>query len=341
MWKKLGLLILIAIVVAVIWNYKLISYGLEQGRGQLHIIWNARDVSEILTDPATPDSLRQRLNYIDEVRTYAIDKLGLNDTDNYTSLYDQKGEPVLWVVTATKPFKFTPYTWKFPIVGKVPYKGFFRKDLALLELERLKKLGYDAGLRTVGGWSTLGWFSDPILSDMLGRSDGDLANLIVHELVHATIFVKDSVTFNENLASFIGDRGAIMFLKDHFGEGSEELVNYYTELDDEQRYASHILRGADKLDSLYSKNSSMDSVSLAGLKQSMIRDIVYSMDTLNLTYTYGITTQLRNNLPNNTYFMSFIRYRERQQDLDSLYMNAYNSDLIRMIGELKNKYPYL
>ncbi len=341
MWKKLGVLILIALVVAVIWNYELISYGLEQGRGQLHIIWNARDVSDILSDPQTPDSLKQRLNYIDEVRRYAINDLGLNDTDNYTSLYDQQGEPVLWVVTATKPFKFEPYSWEFPIVGTVPYKGFFRKELAEEELDRLKKMGYDAGIRTVGGWSTLGWFRDPILSEMLGRSDGDLANLIVHELVHATIFVKDSVTFNENLASFIGDRGAIMFLKDHFGESSEELENYYTELDDELRYANHILRGADKLDSLYQRNSTLDSASLAGLKESMIRDIVYSIDTLDLTYTYGITKRLQNNLPNNTYFMSFIRYRERQQDLDSLYINVYNSDLIRMIRELKNDYPYL
>ena len=81
------------------------------------------------------------------------------------------------------------------------------------EMELLKEAGYDVGMRTVGGWSTLGWFKDPILSNMLNRSYGDLANLIIHELVHATIFVKDSVEFNENLASFIGDQGAKLFLK--------------------------------------------------------------------------------------------------------------------------------
>ncbi|MEJ2006289.1 MAG: aminopeptidase, partial [Cyclobacteriaceae bacterium] len=242
---------------------------------------------------------------------------------------------------ATRPFAFEPYEWSFPVVGTVPYKGFFRQELAVKEMERVRSLGYDAGIRTVGGWSTLGWFRDPILSDMLGRSDGDLANLIIHELVHATIFVKDSVTFNENLASFIGDRGAVEFLKSNFGEESIQLKNYHTELDDEIRYADHILRGADRLDSLYRNNNSMDSSALAGLKTDMIKEIVNSMDTLNLTYTYGVLQRLRQDLPNNTYFMSFIRYRERQQDLDSLYINRYNSNLVQMINALKNTYPYL
>jgi len=341
MWKKLGLLFLIALVVAIIWNYELISYGIEQGRGQLHIIWNAREVTEIMEDPSTPDSLRQRLAYIDKVRAFAIETLGLNDTENYTTLFDQQGKPILWVVTGTRPFAFEPYTWRFPVVGTVPYKGFFREELAEKELQRIKDEGYDAGIRTVGGWSTLGWFRDPILSEMLGRSDGDLANLIIHELVHATIFVKDSVTFNENLASFIGDRGAVLFLSDHFGESSEQLNAYYKELDDELRFADHILRGADRLDSLYRDRAGTDSVRLALKKNEMISEIVETLDTLQLTYTYDVTERLRNNLPNNTYFMSFIRYRERQQDLDSLYVHRYDADLLRMIKEFKNAYPYL
>jgi predicted aminopeptidase len=63
-----------------------------------------------------------------------------------------------------------------------------------------------SGIQEVG--QRLGWFTDPILSKMLMRSEGDLANLIIHEMSHATIFVKDSIEFNENLATFIGDRGA-------------------------------------------------------------------------------------------------------------------------------------
>ncbi len=94
----------------------------------------------------------------------------------------------------------------------MPYKGFFNQKLAFELKDELEKEGYDVIVRNPGGWSTLGWFTDPILSKMLNRSEGDLANLIIHEMVHSTIFVKDSVEFNENLATFIGDRGAEKFL---------------------------------------------------------------------------------------------------------------------------------
>ena len=341
MLKKLGLIILFFLIVAVIWNFELITYGIEQGRGQVSIIWNARDVEDIMNDPSAPDSLKQRLAYVEVIRKYAMDSLGLNDTDNYTALYDQQGKPVLWVVTGTRPFAFEPFEWKFPVVGTVPYKGFFREELAREEIGRVRSKGYDAGIRTVGGWSTLGWFRDPILSEMLTRSDGDLANLIIHELVHATIFVKDSVTFNENLASFIADKAALRFLKDHFGDSSAQLLSYRKELSDEKRYAEHILRGADKLDSLYKTGSGLDSLTLAGAKQAMITGIVEAIDTMDLEFVRDVRERLKQNLPNNTYFMSFIRYRERQQDLDTLYKGRYRGDLRYMISEMKKMYPYL
>ena len=118
----------------------------------------------------------------------------------------------MWVVMACEPFALKPKEWKFPIIGSVPYKGFFKKERAEALKAELEKEGWDVMVRNPGGWSTLGWFTDPILSKMLMRSEGDLANLIIHEMSHATIFVKDSVEFNENLATFIGDRGAELFL---------------------------------------------------------------------------------------------------------------------------------
>ncbi len=341
MVKKIALILFILLIIIIAWNYKLIRYGIEQGRGQLSIVWNARDVADVMSDPAVPDSVKTKLAYIAVVRQYAIDSLGLKDSDNYTTLYDQKGQPVLWVVTGTKPFAFEPYQWDFPVVGTVPYKGFFRKELATEEMKAVAGKGYDTGVRTVGGWSTLGWFRDPILSEMLSRSDGDLANLIIHELVHSTIFVKDSVTFNENLASFIADKGAVLFLKSHFGDSSAQVQNYYRELADEKKYADHILLGADKLDSLYTNFSNLDSATLADRKNDLIHKVVESVDTLNLSFAYDIRSRLEAQFPNNTYFMSFIRYRERQQDLDSLFNEKYNGNLRYMISELVQQYPYL
>ncbi|MEM9857460.1 MAG: aminopeptidase, partial [Bacteroidota bacterium] len=242
MIKKFLLGLIVLLIGILIYYHDLVYYGLVQGKGQLSIVWNAEPVEDFLENPDTPDSIRQKLLFIAEVREFAVRELGLNDTDNYTTMFDQKGKPILWVVTGCEPFAFEPKTWDFPVVGEMPYKGFFIEEMAYEEMADVEEQGYDVGLRTVGGWSTLGWFKDPILSNMLGRSYGDLANLIIHELVHATIFVKDSVVFNENLASFIGDRGAEIFLKKYYP--NTYLVDYKNELKDEQLYIDHVLSGA-------------------------------------------------------------------------------------------------
>src|SRR5688572_4066843 len=245
-----GLLIILVVLIVIFWD--LVSYAARQGYGQFTIIWNARPVEEFLSDPAFPDSLKARLNFIAEVRRYSVDSLGLKDTENYKTMFDQNGKEIMWVVMACEKFRLKPKEWEFPIVGAVPYKGFFDEKRASDLKQELEKEGWDVVVRNPGGWSTLGWFTDPILSKMLSRSEGDLANLIIHEMSHATIFVKDSVDFNENLATFIGDRGTEKFLIYKYGRESKEYTTYIDEDKDYLKYVDHMLRGAHLLDSLYS-----------------------------------------------------------------------------------------
>src|SRR5688572_21527816 len=224
--KRISLAMLALLIVLTIVYWDLVVYGIRQAKGQFTIIYRARPVEEVLADPNFPDSLKQKLVLINEVRKFAIDSLGLKDTKNYKTLYDQKGEEIMWVVTASEPFRLKAKEWTFPVLGSVPYKGFFKKELALELREDLQKEGWDVSIRNPGGWSTLGWFTDPILSKMLERNEGDLANLIIHEMSHSTIFIKDSINFNENLASFIGDRGAENFLQFKYGKSSVEYETY-------------------------------------------------------------------------------------------------------------------
>ena len=70
---------------------------------------------------------------------------------------------------------------------------FFDKQKADNELLSLKNKGYDTDLYAVSGWSTLGFLQDPILSQWLLYSEGKLANLIIHELTHSTLYVKNNV----------------------------------------------------------------------------------------------------------------------------------------------------
>ena len=212
--KKLLYVLLTLFLILIISNISLISYGVSQAKGQFSILWNVKTIEETIQDPAFPDSLKSNLKLVTEIKQYAIDSLGLKPTKNYTTVFDQKGKDVLWVVSACEPFAFEPRMWKFPIIGSFTYKGFFDKTKAREFVEELKQEGLDLHVRPVSGWSTLGWFKDPILSNMLSGSVGELANTIIHELTHGTIFVPDSMTFNENLATFIGDKG--LFDGDNF-----------------------------------------------------------------------------------------------------------------------------
>lgn len=322
--------------------WELLVYGIRQGKGQLNIIWNARPVEEFLDNPDFPDSLKQKLVLINEIRKYSIDSLGLKDTRNYKTLFDQKGEEIMWVVTASEAFQLKAKEWDFPVLGSVPYKGFFNKDLALKLREELVKEGWDVSIRNPGGWSTLGWFTDPILSKMLERSEGDLANLIIHEMSHATIFIKDSIDFNENLATFIGDRGAEKFLAHKYGVDSKEYKQYFTEDEDYLKFADHMLRGSETLDSLYKTMSDQQPVDeKKAIKEKTIRRIVETLDTLTLTDNTNPSARYSKVLPNNAFFMNFRRYQSKQDAFWDEYKTDFHEDLKAYITYLSEKHPFL
>lgn len=340
MIKRIFLGFSLILLILILWNWELVVYGARQGYGQVRIVWEAKPIEEYMRDPQFPDSLKDKLKLIQEIRKYAIDSLGLKDTKNYKTLFDQKGEEIMWVVQACEPFELKPKMWDFPIVGSMPYKGFFEMQKALDEKARLEKDGYDISIRNPGGWSTLGWFTDPILSDMLKRNEGDLASLIIHEMVHATIFIKDNVDFNENLASFVGDTAAYYFLASRYGKDSQQFTQYVQEDQDYRKYSRHILRGTQFLDSLYKSMKSEESIEIKKQKkEAMILQIMNSVDTLSLFRPRKANAKGR--LPNNTYFMSYHLYQARQDNFKEELDSDFGGDLKRYIKHLSEIHPFL
>ena len=338
--RKFLFVILAAVILAIVLNWSLVAYGVRQGIGQMAIVWNARPVEAVYNDPTFPDSLKAKLRMIDEVRKYAIDSLGLVDTQNYRTLYDQQGKEIIWVVTASEAFRLKPKLWSFPVVGTVPYKGFFNQSEAIKEAAGLRKEGWDVSIRNPGGWSTLGWFTDPILTGMLKRSEGDLASLIIHEMVHATLWVPDSTEFNENLASFIGDTAAYSFLRWKYGQSSSEYTRYLHEDQDYHKFSRFILRASTSLDSLYqTMDETMPIDKKQTLKDSAIHAVVVSMDTLNLYLNPAPSKRYEKQLPNNAYFLAYRHYQSRQSDFKGQFNRDFNGNLREYIDYWTEKYP--
>ena len=341
MKKKVLLVFLFIILILLAFNYQLVNYGLSQGYGQLSIILNTKPVSEVMNDISYPDSLKKKIALIQEIKQYAVDSLGIKPSENYSTFYDQQGKPILWMLTASEPYELKAREWSFPVIGTFSYKGFFDLDKGKKELELLKEKGFDTSLDEVSAWSTLGWFKDPILSSMLNRGPGSLANLIIHELTHGTLYVKDNVNYNENLASFVGDIGAKKFLQHKYGINSKEYEQYVSSLDRTKAYAQKVFEAGLKVDSLYKSFSAATT----DLEKAREKDSVLSQVKSDLEkYIFA----LRNNNPkykrdlgkiNNTYFLDFKRYRAQQNIFAEEFKTRFHSDFPAYFKYLKEKYP--
>ena len=202
-----------------------VDYYTHLARGQTRIIFGCRSVGDVLADASTPGRVRERLLLIDEVRRFADDQVGLDGTScSYTDYYDTGGEPIAWNVSASPPERFETYRWTFPIVGALPYKGYFQRQRAVDERDRLIALGYDAIVGAVSAYSTLGYLSDPLLSTMLDGPEERLVELVLHELTHATVYVEDHTDYNESVASFVGKVGSLAYLARRYGEASSQVL---------------------------------------------------------------------------------------------------------------------
>ncbi len=341
--RKIGILLLTVLVVWGVLNRELLQYGWMQAKGQLAILWHVREVADVLADPAYPDSLKLRIRLIEEIKQFGVDSLGLTPSANYTTFYDQQGRSLMWVLTASEKYRILAKEWKFPVLGTFPYKGFFDSTRAVTERQALIREGYDTHINEAAAWSLLGYVRDPILSSMLERSDGGLANLILHELTHGTLFVKDNLELNENLASFVGDWGAIRFLTYKYGPDSEQLKRYEFRKKYNDAWAQHMLRGANRLDSLYqSFEAALPETAKAQQKQFLLNRILADADTLlGGLYPLDSNAKAGEIAANNAYFISYKTYKSQQNLFRQEFEQQFDSDFKSYFDYLKRKYPSL
>ncbi|MEB2346416.1 MAG: aminopeptidase [Deltaproteobacteria bacterium] len=189
--------------------------------GQLRLLRAARPIEEVVADPAAPPEVRRALAEVAPVLDYAR-ALGLEVGDQYRTYAAWPGDRVVTALVATRPGEVEPAGFWFPIVGIVPYKGFFALARAEHEAARLRAGGLDTCLVPVPAYSTLGWFDDPVATPLVRRGPGALAETLLHELVHATVFVAGDADWNEGVATFVGQEGAVRFFAARAGEDAAQ-----------------------------------------------------------------------------------------------------------------------
>ena len=187
----------------------LIRAGWEEGK----ILLARRPIVELAADPAIATATRAKLALVLEARRFAVDSVRLDAEESFTQFTQLDRDTLVVLVSAARRDRLRVHSWWFPVVGRVPYMGFFDVGDALAEAARLEARGYDTSLLPASAFSTLGWFNDPLLSTTLRADSIDLVDTVIHELLHNSFYAPGEAIFNESFANFVGARGAEWFYR--------------------------------------------------------------------------------------------------------------------------------
>jgi predicted aminopeptidase len=313
-------------------------YTLKQGIAMLGYL-NRGIPLERLEEEAgeAPGENRRFVERIRDIRRFAQGELGLRETANYTRYVTVDRDYLAAVVSAAAKDSFTPYEWWFPVVGKVPYKGFFNPRDARREGEKLEQKGLDVWIRGVEAFSTLGWFKDPLYSYMRDYPVHRLADLLIHETLHATVYLKGQSRFNEELAEFVGREGSRLYLERTFGPDSPEYRAMIDEEADNAAFVSFIQDLIETLDGLYRSGQGREEK--LRQKEEILRAARIDFEETYERRFRGDNYRGFSKLPvNNAYLELYRLYYSGGDYLEDLY-NRSGRDLAKLIAAAKTLSP--
>ncbi len=246
-----------------------VSYYRQSVSGQLDVWRRERPVEEVIADPAAAQALKDKLARVAGIRDFASRELGLPENQSYRRYANLERPFVVWNVFAAPEFSVRPVAWCFVIVGCVSYRGYFSQERAERHAGQLAGQGYDVYVGGVPAYSTLGWFSDPVLNTFIHYPEAELARIIFHELAHQVVYVAGDTEFNESFASAIDREGVRRWLASN-GDGAQR-EQFERKRRIRAEFARLIERYRERLDGLYS--SSLDPGAMRKRKSEIFEEL--------------------------------------------------------------------
>jgi predicted aminopeptidase len=308
-------------------------YTLKQGAAMLDYLNQAVPLETLLEDPGQDEKTRLFVERVHDIRRFAMEELGLRESKNYTRYVELDRDYLAAVVSASAKDSFTPYEWWFPVAGRVPYKGFFNPGDARKEAQKLAEKDLDVWIRPVDAFSTLGWFRDPLYSYMKDYPVHVLADLIIHELFHATVYIKGNAQFNEELAEFVGSRGSRLYIAGRYGTGSAEYRAQENPNADNAAFVAFVHELCAELEALYS--SGADRTAILSQKALIIKAAQERFDAEYESRFSGENYRFFSTLPVNNAYLSLYRlYYAKDNYLEELFIRS-GGDLPAFIAAAK------
>ncbi len=189
-----------------------LPYYWQAAAGHLELLASRVPIVDVLEDPEQSDATREALSRAIEIREFAIAELGLPDNESYRSYADLGRRYAVWNVVAAEEFSIDAQSWCFPVAGCVTYRGYFDQEDAERFAADLEAAGLDTYVAGASAYSTLGYFSDPLLNTMLSGGERYIASIIFHELAHQLAYIRGDTPLNEAFASAVAEHGTQRWL---------------------------------------------------------------------------------------------------------------------------------
>lgn len=261
----------------------------EEGK----ILARRQPIAELVANRRTDPIVRRKLAIVMAARQYAKDSIHLRTRDSFTSYSKLDHDTLVLVLSAAYRDRLEAYTWWFPIVGRVPYRGFFDFDAAREAAKSFHDDGFDVSLRPSAAFSTLGFFNDPLTSTTLAIDSLNLANTVIHETTHNTFYAAGQAAFNESFASFVGARGAAAFFRSRGQPLAAAKID--AEWEDEKILGEFWTRLANSLDSAYAAHKESKDARIAArdtvyieARRALVSDIAPQLKTIGPFYAHRV-----------------------------------------------------
>jgi predicted aminopeptidase len=238
--------------------------------GQWQVLSSARPIAQVSADASTPAEIKEKLVLVEEMRAFAHERLKLPTNRQYRNYADLGRKFVVWNVFAAPEFSIEAKAWSYPIVGELKYRGFFNEDAAKEEAAGLKQQGFDVMVGGVRVYSTLGFFSDPVLNTFIKDEEADLAETLFHELTHARFFVAGDTDFNEAYATAAGQLGVRAWFRAR--SDAKGLEHYEESLKRSGRILALLKDTRSELGTLYAKNGTMTEAEMRRAKALILNE---------------------------------------------------------------------
>ena len=285
--------------------------------GHNKLMWARQPVSEVI-QTAEP-KLKAQLLLSQTMRQFAVDELNLPDNNSYSSYVALDRDYPVWNVVAAEEFSVQAKSWCYLIIGCASYRGYFSEQAALDYAKNLRKKGYETNVGGAIAYSTLGWFSDPLLPSMMRYGNADLAENMFHELAHQVIYVNGNSAFNEAFASVVGEQGAIRWLQEY---EPQSLSNYEHRLQRNNDFSRLLNKTKSALNNLYRQDFSITKKRQA--KAGLMQNLRDNYDTLKTSQWDGYSGYDRwFEAPiNNARIAGISTYRDHMPELQRLLINC-------------------